>query len=93
LTVRKHFRIHVAMIKWLLAVSSAYCAATGLSESRVSTLALNAGHRLPDIREGKCGIGVMTLETAIQWFSNNWPEGAEWPADVARPDPVAVDGA
>lgn len=21
----------------------------------------------------------------MKWFSDNWPDGAEWPADVARP--------
>lgn len=77
------------MIKLLLAVSSAYCEATGLSEARVSTIVLKAGHRLPDIRDGKCGIGALTLERAIQWFSDNWPEGAEWPNGVERPAPAS----
>lgn len=79
----------VRMIKWLLAVSSAYCDATNLSEARVSTIVLNAGHRLKDLREGRCGIGVPTLERALQWFSDNWPEGAVWPVEVVRPDPLS----
>lgn len=81
------------MIKWLLAVSTAYCEATGLSEARVSTLVLNGGHRLKDIREGNGGIGVGTLDRSLQWFSDRWPDNAVWPSTVARPDPAPVPAA
>ncbi len=26
-----------------------------------------------------------------QWFSDNWPEGAEWPSDIPRPEPKAEE--
>lgn len=29
-------------------------------------------------------------ERALQWFSENWPEGATWPAEVARPSAEAA---
>jgi hypothetical protein len=28
---------------------------------------------------------VKTYDRAVQWFSDNWPEGAEWPKSVRRP--------
>lgn len=64
-----------------------YRNATGLSESRVSTLLFGGGARLSQIREGK-DVGTRILDRAFQWFSDRWPEGAEWPADVPRPAPT-----
>ena len=26
-----------------------------------------------------------------QWFSNHWPAGAEWPADIPRPEPTSAE--
>ena len=28
-----------------------------------------------------------SYERAFQWFSDHWPEGLEWPADIPRPTP------
>ncbi|PPD10265.1 MAG: hypothetical protein CTY36_00290 [Methylocystis sp.] len=28
---------------------------------------------------------IKTYDNAIKWFSDNWPEGAVWPAQVNRP--------
>lgn len=29
-------------------------------------------------------------DQVMLWFSENWPSGADWPAEVARPDVRAV---
>ncbi|KPF47113.1 hypothetical protein IP76_01975 [Rhizobium sp. AAP43] len=55
-----------------------------MSRSRLSTLLLSGGKRLDMIRSGG-DIGTARFESAMSWFSDNWPAGAEWPADVARP--------
>ena len=74
-------------IDMLLTVSDAYAAARSLSESRVSTLAFGEGTRLKHIREGG-DMGARRVQRGLQWFSANWPDGAEWPAAVPRPDPT-----
>lgn len=33
---------------------------------------------------------IPSYEKAMTWLSENWPEGAEWPEGVARPDPKDV---
>lgn len=71
-------------IEQLFALVDAFCKARKLSEARVSTMVFNGGSRLAHIREGK-DIGVRILERSFQWFSDHWPNGAEWPASVPRP--------
>lgn len=34
-----------------------------------------------------------TYDRAVQAFSNNWPEGVEWPDDIVRPEPQPVQSA
>ena len=71
-------------IHHLLQLVDAYRAARQLSDARVSTLVFNDGSKVKTLREGR-DIGVRTAMRAVQWFSDNWPEGAEWPEDVERP--------
>ena len=69
-----------------LVVVDAYCAARDISEGRASTLILNGGGRLPAIRSGRSDIGARTLEKAMQWLSDHWPDAeAAWPERVPRP--------
>jgi hypothetical protein len=69
----------------IIAVADAYCSARRLSRSRVSTIVFNAGLALDRIASGK-DLTTGNWERAMAWFSRNWPEGAEWPLGVARPD-------
>lgn len=69
----------------LVAVSDAYCAATQLSRSRVSTIVLNRGATLGGIASGSADVTTETFERAMEWFSSNWPEKAVWPDGVSRP--------
>ena len=72
----------------LITVTDAYCKATGLSTSRVSTLIFNAGSRIDQIREGK-DLYTARFEHAMRWFSDNWPADAAntWPLGIGRPAP------
>lgn len=72
-------------IDHLFRICISYSAATGLSEATISTRLFRDGKGLSRIRAGG-DIGTRRLERAMKWFSANWPEGAEWPADVPRPD-------
>jgi hypothetical protein len=31
-------------------------------------------------------ITVSRYNAAVTWFADNWPEGAQWPDEVVRPD-------
>ncbi len=68
----------------LLLTSDAYCAFSGMSRSRLSTILLSGGKRLDMIRAGG-DIGTARYESAMLWLSANWPDGLEWPRDVPRP--------
>jgi hypothetical protein len=73
-------------IDQLLRVVEAYAAHTGLAEATISTRFAGRGARIGDLRQGG-DMGSRTIACIIQKFSENWPEGAIWPADVPRPSP------
>lgn len=62
----------------LLNLSELYASARGLSISRVSTLVFADGKVLTRIAGGG-DITTSRFESAICWFSNNWPDGEPWP--------------
>lgn len=68
----------------LLAVFEAYCAAVQLAPATVSARLLGRGGRIAELRAGG-DMGARTIRDLLVKFSQNWPEGAEWPADVERP--------
>jgi hypothetical protein len=72
-------------ISQLLSVADAYIAASNRKETTVSTSVFNDGKKLTALRSGTVDIGVRRFNVALEWFSANWPEGAKWPDDVARP--------
>ncbi|HTO29628.1 MAG TPA: hypothetical protein VL202_00390 [Pararhizobium sp.] len=77
------------MIDDLLMLSDAFCSATGLAETTLSSKIFNDGKRIAAVRSGK-DVGVRRLERGIIWLSENWPTGAEWPAEVVRPVSVSM---
>lgn len=73
------------MTDQLIKVAKAYCEARGLSLARVSVLIFNDGKKLKAIEEQGVDLSTGKFEFAMQWFSTNWPEEAEWPEEVGRP--------
>lgn len=63
-----------------------FCSATGLSRTRVSTLAMNGGHRVDRLAEGG-DVQSRTYRKALEWFSVNWPADVAWPKEIHRPVP------
>lgn len=57
-----------------------------IGRQRVSTIVLQRGATLQRIADGEADVTTGTFERAMQWFSDHWPKGADWPADVPRPD-------
>lgn len=80
----------MTLLDALLAVSSRFCEARGLSAARTSTLVFGDGKVLTRLSEGR-DLTTRRLETAMQWFSTHWPDGAAWPTDVPRPSSAMSD--
>lgn len=76
----------MSTIHHILTCASAFAEARGVSEARVSTLVFNHGARIKLLREG-ADLRMRSADAAMQWFSDHWPEGVDWPAGVPRPDP------
>ena len=74
-------------IQQLLSLADAYRSATDIRDNTLSWRVFGDTKKLTAIREG-ADIQVGRYEKAIAWFSANWPEGAVWPADIARPSDV-----
>lgn len=68
----------------LIAVAKAYSDATGTSLSTLSTKLFNGGGRLAAIASGG-DLNTRNFESAMRWFSENWPDDVLWPAGVGRP--------
>lgn len=71
-------------IAQLLALAAIYGRAKGISHWRVSQLVFNDGKKLAALEGGK-RITTERLDVAMQWFSDNWPQAAAWPEEIARP--------
>lgn len=61
-----------------------------MSRARLSTLLFNDGKALARISTGK-DVTTRTFESAMAWFSANWPTGLNWPEGIERPVVVAPD--
>jgi hypothetical protein len=77
-------------IEHLLAVAEVYAGAEGIEMKTVSWRALGDGKKLGAIVDGG-DIQVRRYEATMQWFSDNWPAGAPWPAAVPRPTPAKAE--
>lgn len=77
--------IKSTLARHLVVTADAYCAATGESRNSVSKRLLRRGGQLNALAAGRRDVRGETAETAMRWLSDNWPDGAEWPAEVDRP--------
>lgn len=81
----------MSIVQSFLCVVECFCKAESVPESTASWRMFDDSKRLAQIRAG-ADIGVRRLERALQWLSDRWPEGAEWPAEVQRPGPSDEGG-
>lgn len=75
----------------IVLVTRRYCAVTGMSQARLSTIILGGGHRLATIANGRGDLNTGTFEKAMAWLSLNWPADADWPDGVDRPQSEAAE--
>lgn len=65
--------------------------ATKASAATVGKRALNDNTVLARIAARDMGFNIRTYDKLVGWFAENWPDGAEWPADIERPVRVAAE--
>lgn len=76
----------------LAGLIEAFSEASGLSISRVSTLIFGGGHRATRLIAGETDVNTATYERAVQYMSDNWPEGHPWPGSIPRPETSRGEG-
>ncbi|TIS37544.1 hypothetical protein [Mesorhizobium sp.] len=72
------------LIRHLLTLLDNFRAKKALQESTIGRLCAADGEFFPRLREGKT-FTARKYDAVVEWFSDNWPEGAEWPDSVLRP--------
>lgn len=70
----------------LLNLASVMAAHLARSEVTISEWAGCHSRFFSRLRQGK-GCSAHAYENVFVWFSSNWPEDLEWPADIPRPAP------
>lgn len=75
-----------------MCAADAFCEATGMSKSRLSTIVLSGGKRLAMIEQGG-DLGTERFEAAMLWLSSNWPAGLDWPEGIDRPSVSVAEAA
>lgn len=74
----------------LSALSAEFASSRDIGVTAVWLMALNDRAFSARLKDPEKTITVRTYDRATQWFSDNWPDGAEWPASIARPAPSTV---
>lgn len=75
-------------IAHLLSLADEYQRVDPVEDKTLSSRVFDDGKKLTALRSDK-DITVSRFNAAVQWFSDNWPEGAEWPKGIARPKVAA----
>lgn len=72
----------------ILQLAEAYAVAHGgLDLKTVSARCFGDTKKLHAIAASGADLTLTRARTVLQWFSDNWPATAEWPADISRPVP------
>lgn len=72
-------------IESILTLADAFTKAENIELSTVSWRVFGDTKKLPAMRAG-ADIQVTRATKALQWFSDHWPNGAEWPSEISRPE-------
>ncbi|MGY3588033.1 hypothetical protein [Bradyrhizobium sp. USDA 4350] len=78
-------------IRNLKAVAVAYCEAASVPPKTLSWRVFNDGKKLDAILADSADLMTAGCEKAMQWLSDNWPEGAVWPETVVRPERMVTE--
>jgi len=72
----------------ILRLAQIFAAATGIKVTTISSRVFDDSKKLSAIESG-ADLTLTRAITAMQWFSDNWPDGEAWPDDMVRPAPSA----
>lgn len=70
----------------IVVVAETFAMATGLRITTVSTRCAGQAYAVERLRTGH-SITVRRAGRIMQWLSDHWPAGADWPEGIARPAP------
>ena len=76
----------------LLDVVSRYVDATGTDMKAISVHTMKDARFLERLIKGK-GCTLLSATKVLRYLSANWPDDAEWPADVFRPSTEYAEAA
>lgn len=65
-------------------ISRVYAAETGQSLKTIGQYAIRSTNYFSRLDQGNIGT-VKVYGEMLQWFADNWPPGATWPAGTIRP--------
>lgn len=71
-------------------VGEQFCSASDLAPATIWSRAAKDARFMERIESGK-GFTVKSYDSAMRWFSANWPSTAIWPASVPRPVPEPIE--
>lgn len=71
-------------------LADAFTAATGVPDSAIGSRAVNHSRFFQRLSDPDNSLTLKTYDRLALWFSENWPEGAEWPAGIERPVKAAA---
>lgn len=69
----------------ILLLARLYGEATNTPQVTVSSRVFGDSKKLAAMENHNADLTLRRAAHALQWFSDNWPEGVEWPDDIARP--------
>ena len=70
----------------LLTLATAYASAMGMEMSTVAQRALGDWRFFQRLEEkDTASFTIRKYDAAVGWFSSHWPEGVEWPSELAAP--------
>ena len=71
----------------IVALAERYCEATGDRLVTISHRVFGDSKKLLAIRDNDADLTVSRYNSALLWFSENWPDRVEWPDNISRPVP------
>lgn len=72
----------------LLLCADVYCQARNITRPTLSGRVFKDSRTLDRVANGG-SLTVRSYQRCMTWLADNWPDGADWPADVDRPGTTA----
>ena len=69
----------------IIDVCARYIGARNIAGSTLCRLAVGNSTVWERLETGR--VTIRTLDRLVQYLSDQWPEGLEWPSDIPRPEP------